>query len=72
EGVATNPRDVDLAMIFGTGFPPFRGGLLFWADQVGARAIVEKLQPYEPLGQRFKPTALLLESAKGNKKLYDA
>ena len=30
------PQDVDLGLIFGTGFPPFKGGLLFWADTIGA------------------------------------
>ena len=29
-------RDVDLGLIYGIGFPPFKGGLLFWADTIGA------------------------------------
>ena len=32
--------DVDLGMIMGTGFPPFRGGLLRYADQVGLQRVV--------------------------------
>ncbi len=69
--VATSARDVDLAMIFGTGFPPFRGGLLFWADDVGAAMIIEKLKHYSPLGARYQPTALLLSTAHENGKFYD-
>jgi 3-hydroxyacyl-CoA dehydrogenase/enoyl-CoA hydratase/3-hydroxybutyryl-CoA epimerase/3-hydroxyacyl-CoA dehydrogenase/enoyl-CoA hydratase/3-hydroxybutyryl-CoA epimerase/enoyl-CoA isomerase len=71
DGVATSARDVDLAMIFGTGFPPFRGGLLFWADSLGAAAIVEKLKAYAPLGERYLPTFLLLSAAKNHSKFYE-
>jgi 3-hydroxyacyl-CoA dehydrogenase/enoyl-CoA hydratase/carnithine racemase len=62
--------DVDLGVINGIGFPPFKGGLLFWADAVGAARIVEMLKPYEALGERFKPTPLLLELAATGKKFY--
>ena len=64
-------RDVDLGLIYGIGFPPFKGGLLFWADGVGAAKIVEMLKPYESLGERYRPTPLLLELAKSGKKFYD-
>ena len=63
-------RDVDLGLIFGIGFPAFRGGLLFWADQVGAAEIVERLKPLEFLGARAQPTPLLLEMAESGKKFY--
>ncbi len=67
-----DPRDVDLGLIFGIGFPPFKGGLLFWADTLGAAKIVEMLKPYEALGERFKPTPLLLELARSGRKFYDS
>ena len=69
-GIVRDARDVDLGLIFGIGFPPFRGGLLFWADTIGAQKIVEMLKPYESLGPRFAPTPLLLDMAKANKKFY--
>jgi hypothetical protein len=56
-GLVRDARDVDLGLIFGIGFPPFRGGLLFWADNLGADKIVEMLKPFEPLGPRFEPNA---------------
>ena len=64
-------RDVDLGVIFGLGFPAFRGGLLYWADSVGAAKIVEQLKPFEALGLRLQPTPLLLEMAASGKKFYD-
>ncbi len=71
EGIVRDPRDVDLGLIFGIGFPPFLGGLFFWADTLGAKAIIEKLKPYEALGERMQPTKLLLELAESGGKFYD-
>ncbi|HTM56710.1 MAG TPA: 3-hydroxyacyl-CoA dehydrogenase family protein, partial [Pirellulales bacterium] len=68
--VVRDPRDVDLGLIFGVGFPPFKGGLLFWADTLGAAKIVEMLKPFEYLGTRMKPTPMLLEMAKSGGKFY--
>ena len=68
--IVRDPRDVDLGLIFGLGFPPFKGGLLFWADSVGAAKILEMLKPLEPLGDRWKPTPMLVEMAKTGKKFY--
>jgi hypothetical protein len=71
ERIVRDVRDVDLGLIFGLGFPPFRGGLLFWADTLGAAKIVEMLKPFEQLGTRMKPTPLLLELARTGRKFYD-
>ncbi len=68
--VVRDPRDVDLGLIFGVGFPPFKGGLLFWADTLGAAKIVEMLKPLEALGARAQPTPMLREMAKTGKKFY--
>ena len=63
-------RDIDLGLIFGIGFPPFRGGLLFWADTVGAPAIMEQLEELEYLGARAEPTRLLKRLAEQNETFY--
>ncbi len=55
EHIVDNPDTVDLAMIMGTGFPPFRGGLMQYANEVGTDKIIERLKHYEKLyGVRFK------------------
>lgn len=61
EDIAAVPRDVDIGMIFGTGFAPFRGGLLRYADQENVAKIVLTLQQFEDkYGSRFKPSEALL------------
>jgi 3-hydroxyacyl-CoA dehydrogenase/enoyl-CoA hydratase/3-hydroxybutyryl-CoA epimerase len=58
--VVENADMVDLAMIMGTGFPPFRGGLLRWADEEGLTKIRDQLKGYaQELGPRFTPAPLL-------------
>jgi len=70
EGLVRDPRDVDLGLIFGIGFPPFKGGLMFWADTVGVDKVVEMLKPYESLGERYQPTTVLSDLAKSGGKFY--
>ncbi len=68
--IVRDPRDIDLGLIYGIGFPPFKGGLLFWADTVGAKQILEWLKPLEPLGERMKPTATIRAMAATGGKFY--
>lgn len=46
EGLVSSPGDVDLSLIFGIGFPPFRGGLLKFADSQGLDKIVGKMDEF--------------------------
>jgi len=56
ENIVDRPDLLDGALIFGIGFPPFRGGLLRYADKLGAKTIVDKLERYtQKYGERFKP-----------------
>jgi 3-hydroxyacyl-CoA dehydrogenase/enoyl-CoA hydratase/3-hydroxybutyryl-CoA epimerase len=73
EGIVESPAKLDLAMIFGTGFPPFRGGLCAYADSVGAAAIVDGLQKLAAeKGPRFAPAPLLSEFARTGRKFFNA
>lgn len=72
EGVVASPAKLDLAMIFGTGFPPFRGGLCAYADSLGAKAIVEGLEKLgREKGGRFAPAPLLVEMAGTGKRFFE-
>ena len=71
EKLIRRPHDVDAGMIFGAGFPPFRGGLLRYADELSSNFIVDRLLHYtNKLGDRFKPAELLVEMSSRNKKFY--
>lgn len=63
EGKVSDPGDVDLGAVFGLGFPAARGGLLGWADTLGAARIIEMLAALEDLGPRAQPTPLLRRMA---------
>lgn len=71
EGIVDNPGAVDLAMITGTGFPPFRGGLLRYADTIGTPKLLERLLHLEQEhGVRFQPAPLLREFAVDGRGFY--
>ncbi|RPJ21589.1 MAG: 3-hydroxyacyl-CoA dehydrogenase [Desulfobacteraceae bacterium] len=71
EGICDRPQDMDLAMIYGTGFPPYRGGILRYADHWGLRNVYTKLLELEKqYGVRFKPAELLKEMAQSGKTFY--
>lgn len=71
ERIVNTPAECDLAMIMGTGFPPFRGGLLKWADTLGSQYICSELEVFaSKYGKRFKPLPPLENMAKGNRKFY--
>ncbi len=72
EKIAARPQDVDLGMIFGTGFAPFRGGLLTYADDEGISKVYETLQTLaESDHNRFKSSSALEKIYKSGKGFYD-
>ncbi|HEJ84102.1 MAG TPA: 3-hydroxyacyl-CoA dehydrogenase, partial [Desulfobacteraceae bacterium] len=71
EGICDRPQDMDLAMIYGTGFPPYRGGILRYADTWGIPKVYETLLALEKqYGSRFRPADLLKEMAASGKTFY--
>ena len=72
EGVVAAPEDVDFGMIMGTGWAPFRGGPLRYADSRGLSEIVQRLESLSAsAGRHFQPAALLREHAKNGATFYD-
>ncbi len=71
EKIIDRPDLLDAALIFGIGFPPFRGGLLRYADKVGPKIIVDKLEAYaKKYGDRFSPPPSLMALAKRGGTFY--
>jgi 3-hydroxyacyl-CoA dehydrogenase len=66
-----DPREIDLCMICGLGFPADQGGLLHWADAIGAARILEMVNREEHRGKRFEPTPMLHELAKNDRRFYE-
>ena len=71
EGICDRPQDMDLAVIYGLGFPPYRGGILRYADTWGIRNVYEHLLKLEKEhGVRFKPASLLKDMAESGRTFY--
>ena len=73
EGILRSARDGDIGAVFGLGFPPFRGGPFRFADAVGAKDIVRRLQEFERVhGNRFTPAAILVSMAQNGQTFHRA
>lgn len=72
DGVIESPRDGDIGLIFGVGFPPFLGGPFRWVDNVmGVENFVSKMKGYEQkYGPQFAPAPLIVDMAKTGKKFH--
>ena len=71
EGIVADARDIDRSLVHGLAFLPAKGGILAWADRAGAGRIVEWLTPLAALGERYRPTPLLLETAQRGGRFLD-
>lgn len=68
EGMAVRPGDVDVMWLHGFGFPRDKGGLMFWADTLGPRRVVEQMDRYRAAhGERWQACELLRDLAKRGK-----
>ncbi|PIA44343.1 hypothetical protein AQUCO_01700147v1 [Aquilegia coerulea] len=64
EGIVVKASDLDIASVMGMGFPPYRGGITFWADSLGSKYICSRLEEWsKAYGDFFKPCAYLAERA---------
>ncbi|MCL4138176.1 UNVERIFIED_CONTAM: hypothetical protein GTU68_052554 [Idotea baltica] len=62
EGIARRPADVDMVLLFGYGFPRYRGGPLKWADLHGLKAVLAEIEQYAQEDAWFWQSAPLLQS----------
>ena len=56
EGIVGTAAEADLALLYGVGFPPFRGGIFRWMDTVGLAHIAELSKQYAHLGKAYELT----------------
>ena len=70
EGIADCATDLDMALIFGVGFPVFRGGALRYIDNLGLQAFCDKAEKYAQLGDLYSPTEKLKAMAANGETIY--
>ncbi|WP_078083771.1 fatty acid oxidation complex subunit alpha FadB [Microbulbifer mangrovi] len=70
EGIVDSPAEADMALIYGIGFPPFRGGIFAWLDSIGLDNFVKMAEKYSDLGELYKPTEGMREMAASGKTYY--
>ena len=63
--------EVDMGLLYGLGFPTFRGGALYYADTVGLQALCQKAETFRSLGKLYEPTAQMLSLAKAGRTFYE-
>jgi len=70
DGIVNTAAEADMGLIFGIGFPPFRGGALRYIDSMGLDNFCAMADKYADLGPLYHPTDGLREMAKAGKKFF--
>jgi 3-hydroxyacyl-CoA dehydrogenase len=70
EGIALRASDIDMVYLTGYGFPPYRGGPMFYADTVGLDKVLHSIRQFQEgyQGDQWKPAALLSRLASQGKR----
>ncbi len=71
EGIARRPLDVDMTLLFGYGFPRYRGGPLKWADMQGLAGVLADIKTYGEVDDFFWQPAPLLEQLVADGRTFD-
>ncbi len=69
--IVAPPLEVDIGLVYGLGFPPFRGGALRYADAVGLQRLCRTAEQHRSLGQLYEPTAQMLRLAQTGSTFYE-
>jgi 3-hydroxyacyl-CoA dehydrogenase/enoyl-CoA hydratase/3-hydroxybutyryl-CoA epimerase/enoyl-CoA isomerase len=72
EGIVASPAEADMALLYGVGFPPFRGGIFRYVDTVGLAEFVAQADKYAHLGEIYQVTDKTREMAKNGQSFYTA
>ncbi len=70
EGIVETAAEADMALVYGTGFPPFRGGVFRWIDSIGAQAFCDLANKFSDLGALYSAPDSLKTKAANNQKFY--
>lgn len=70
DGIVDSAAEADMGLIYGIGFPPFRGGALHYLDQIGLDNFCEMAKKYEALGPLYQPTEKMKQMAAAGDKYF--
>ncbi|WP_101759334.1 fatty acid oxidation complex subunit alpha FadB [Oceanicoccus sp. KOV_DT_Chl] len=70
DNIADNATELDMALLYGVGFPIFRGGAMRYVENMGLATFVAKADQYQHLGPLFHPTDSLRQLAASNGSLF--
>lgn len=70
EGIVESAAEADMALVYGTGFPPFRGGVFRWIDSLGAAGFIELAKPFAHLSPLYQVPENIQGFASNNQKFY--
>jgi 3-hydroxyacyl-CoA dehydrogenase/enoyl-CoA hydratase/3-hydroxybutyryl-CoA epimerase/enoyl-CoA isomerase len=70
ENIVSTPFEADMALIYGIGFPPFRGGACRYLDQTGAANFVALCDKHAELGKLYEAPKLLRDMAASGRKFF--
>ncbi|MEJ1266987.1 3-hydroxyacyl-CoA dehydrogenase family protein [Pantoea ananatis] len=70
EEIIASPAEADMALVYGLGFPPFRGGAFRYLDTLGNSNVVDQAKRYTALGGLYELPALLSEKARQHESWY--
>jgi 3-hydroxyacyl-CoA dehydrogenase/enoyl-CoA hydratase/3-hydroxybutyryl-CoA epimerase/enoyl-CoA isomerase len=70
DGIVESAADADMGLVYGIGFPPFRGGALRYIDTIGVAEFVAIADKYAEFGAMYAPTEKLREMAKNGQKFF--
>ena len=70
EGIVGTPAEADLALLYGVGFPPFRGGIFRWMDTVGLAHIKDMSDKFAHLGKAYELTDRMNEMLANGETYY--
>ena len=68
--IVNSAIEVDMGLLLGLGFPPFRAGALKYADSIGLNKVIESAKKYQGLGKLYEPTEVMIKMAQDNKTYY--
>lgn len=72
EGIIASPAEADIALVYGLGFPPFRGGVFRYLDTIGLAQFVKNAEQYASLGAMYQVPESLKQKALRNETYYPA